>query len=220
MKSENPNVSQEPQVDRSRDRITYGRPDLDMLRQFCSERFGWLPSKTSELLEPVAKAFDQRETQRRMDQFFSYNQRFAKIRSERLQRAVKGISARPNPDINLQPDELSSAKANGAPNATSGSKGSKRKAAAADEADASRKAPEKAKKGTGRSGSGTGAAATPADEAAAAAAPDDAPSSRGRGRTRGRGRGNRGRGRGRASGISSPELQGVPRALPNPPQLP
>jgi len=57
-------------------------------------------------MDPVVKAFDERQTQMRVDQFFSYNQRFAKIRSQRLQQAVRGISQQPNPEMELQVDEV------------------------------------------------------------------------------------------------------------------
>mmetsp|Transcript_32394 Transcript_32394/g.57984 ORF Transcript_32394/g.57984 Transcript_32394/m.57984 type:complete len:304 (-) Transcript_32394:343-1254(-) len=80
-----------------------------MLHRFCSDKFGWLPTKANELLEPVVKAFDERETQLRMDQFFAYSQRFAKIKSQRLQKAVRGTAKVPNPHIELKDDELSAA---------------------------------------------------------------------------------------------------------------
>jgi DNA excision repair protein ERCC-5 len=38
-----------------------------------------------ELLLPVLAAYDERQTQLRIDQFLSFNQRFAKIKSKRLQ---------------------------------------------------------------------------------------------------------------------------------------
>lgn len=110
----NPHVIEaykKPVVDRSRDRITFGRPDVEMLRRFCSDQFGWARAKADELLNPVAKAFDERETQRRMEEFFGYSQRFAKIQSVRLQRAVRGISKQANPEIELQPDEVATSSA-------------------------------------------------------------------------------------------------------------
>lgn len=42
-------------VDESRDKFTYGRPDLQLLRQFCLDKFGWSQDKADELLVPVLK---------------------------------------------------------------------------------------------------------------------------------------------------------------------
>ena len=42
-------------VDESRDKFTYGRPDLQLLRQFCLDKFGWPQGKADELLVPVLK---------------------------------------------------------------------------------------------------------------------------------------------------------------------
>ena len=42
-----------PSVDESRERLEWGRPDLDMLRVFCLENFNWHRAKTDELLLPV-----------------------------------------------------------------------------------------------------------------------------------------------------------------------
>ena len=43
-------------VDTNKDKITYGRPDLQLLRNFCNLKFGWAYSKTDEIMEPVIKA--------------------------------------------------------------------------------------------------------------------------------------------------------------------
>lgn len=58
----------------------------------CRDKFGWASNKVDELLSPVLKAYEQRSSQLTMDQFLSFNQRFAKIRSKRLQKAVTAIT--------------------------------------------------------------------------------------------------------------------------------
>jgi DNA excision repair protein ERCC-5 len=50
-----------PQVDKSTDPFTWGRPDLESLRKFCNERFSWAKDKADELLLPVLKEYDRRE---------------------------------------------------------------------------------------------------------------------------------------------------------------
>jgi hypothetical protein len=47
--------------------------------------------KVDTLLLPVLKEYDTRSEQLRIDQFLAFSQRFAKIRSKRLQSAVAGI---------------------------------------------------------------------------------------------------------------------------------
>lgn len=65
------------------------------------DKFGWDVEKTSELLDPVLKAFDERLAQRRIDEYLSLSQRFAKFRSKRLQLAVERITGNAIPDLVL-----------------------------------------------------------------------------------------------------------------------
>ena len=95
----------DPKVDDAKDKFTFARPDLDLLRRFCSDRFGWEQSRTDELLLPVLKAYDERQTQQTLDNFVAYRQRFAKIRSKRLRQAVAGITGADNEELALQDDE-------------------------------------------------------------------------------------------------------------------
>ncbi|KAK3245450.1 hypothetical protein CYMTET_44982 [Cymbomonas tetramitiformis] len=90
----------EPQVDRSKDKFEWARPDLALLRHFCSDKFGWSQEKVDELLLPVLEEYDKRQTQMRMDQFY-LAQRFAKIKSSRLQRAVAGITGKHDTELTL-----------------------------------------------------------------------------------------------------------------------
>lgn len=56
-----------------------------------------------------AQAFESRETQATMDTFL-YSQRFAKIKSKRLQKAVANITGRAHPDLNLADELVQTAK--------------------------------------------------------------------------------------------------------------
>ncbi len=42
-------------VDQNKDKFTYGRPDLQLLRRFCLDKFGWQQDRADELLVPVLK---------------------------------------------------------------------------------------------------------------------------------------------------------------------
>ncbi|KAL0377459.1 UNVERIFIED_CONTAM: DNA repair protein UVH3 [Sesamum radiatum] len=88
-----------PQVDKSTDPFSWGKPDLFVLRKLCWEKFGWGTSKSDELLLPVLKEYNKHETQLRLEAFYTFNERFAKIRSKRIKKAVKGITGEKSSDL-------------------------------------------------------------------------------------------------------------------------
>ncbi|XP_053563772.1 DNA excision repair protein ERCC-5 [Bombina bombina] len=88
----NPAVAEaylKPTVDDSNAAFSWGRPDLEQIREFCESRFGWYRSKTDEVLLPVLKQLNYQQTQLRIDSFFRIEQHEAKsLKSQRLRRAV------------------------------------------------------------------------------------------------------------------------------------
>ncbi|XP_008402595.1 DNA repair protein complementing XP-G cells homolog [Poecilia reticulata] len=88
----NPAVAQaylQPAVDQSQASFSWGRPQLDMIKEFCLSRFGWSSRKTEETLQPVIKQLNNQQTQLRIDSFFRLEQQEKQsIRSQRLRRAV------------------------------------------------------------------------------------------------------------------------------------
>ncbi|CAA7032062.1 unnamed protein product [Microthlaspi erraticum] len=109
-----------PQVDRSTERFSWGKPDLLVLKKICWEKFGWNSKKTDDLLLPVLKEYEKRETQLRMEAFYSFNERFAKIRSKRIKKAVKGIGGGLSSEVvhNLQEGPINGNKKRLAPHET------------------------------------------------------------------------------------------------------
>ncbi|KAL4441195.1 hypothetical protein ABPG77_011432 [Micractinium sp. CCAP 211/92] len=95
----------EPKVDTSKEKFTFGRPDVELLRQFCQTRLGWTSQQADDLLLPVAKAFDQRQSQLTLDSFLTKRERFAKIRSKRLQQAVTGVAGGDRKELMLKDGE-------------------------------------------------------------------------------------------------------------------
>nr|GMC59385.1 DNA repair protein UVH3 isoform X1 [Ipomoea batatas] len=81
-----------PQVDKSTEPFSWGKPDVSVLRKLCWEKFGWTVQKTDELLTPVLKEYNKHETQLRLEAFYAFNERFAKIRSKRIKKALKGMT--------------------------------------------------------------------------------------------------------------------------------
>ncbi|KAG9448758.1 hypothetical protein H6P81_008723 [Aristolochia fimbriata] len=88
-----------PQVDESTEPFSWGKPDLSVLRKLCWEKFGWNNHKADELLIPVLKEYNKHETQLRLEAFYTFNERFAKIRSQRIKKAVKGITGNRSSDL-------------------------------------------------------------------------------------------------------------------------
>ncbi|XP_073140763.1 DNA repair protein UVH3 isoform X2 [Henckelia pumila] len=93
-----------PQVDKSNELFSWGKPDLFALRKLCWEKFGWGSSKADDLLLPVLKEYNKHETQLRLEAFYTFNERFAKIRSKRIKKAVKGITG--NKSSELMDEEM------------------------------------------------------------------------------------------------------------------
>ncbi|XP_017242123.2 DNA repair protein UVH3 [Daucus carota subsp. sativus] len=78
-----------PKVDKSKETFSWGKPDHFVLRKLCLEKFGWGTEKSDDVLVPVLNEYNKHETQLRLEAFYSFNERFAKIRSRRVKEAVK-----------------------------------------------------------------------------------------------------------------------------------
>ncbi|KAL6112926.1 ercc5 [Pungitius sinensis] len=98
----NPAVAQaylQPAVDQSDNFFSWGRPQPDMIKEFCLNRFGWSSRRTEETLMPVIKQLSSQQTQLRIDSFFRMEQREKQaIRSERLRRAVTCLKRKERKD--------------------------------------------------------------------------------------------------------------------------
>ncbi|NXS63680.1 ERCC5 protein, partial [Brachypteracias leptosomus] len=102
----NPAVAEaylKPVVDESRGSFTWGKPDIEQIREYpftiwqdlltkstqITVRFGWTRTKIDEILFPVIKQLNLQQTQLRIDSFFRLAQHERQaIRSQRLRRAV------------------------------------------------------------------------------------------------------------------------------------
>ncbi|XP_056098377.1 DNA excision repair protein ERCC-5 homolog [Rhinichthys klamathensis goyatoka] len=88
----NPSVAQaylHPSVDQSDASFSWGRPHLELIKEFCRSRFGWTSRRTEDTLQPVLKQLQSQQTQLRIDSFFRLEQQEKQlIRSQRLRRAV------------------------------------------------------------------------------------------------------------------------------------
>ncbi|XP_074766791.1 DNA excision repair protein ERCC-5 isoform X1 [Athene noctua] len=88
----NPAVAEaylKPVVDETRGSFIWGKPDVEQIREFCQNHFGWTRTKIDEILLPVMKQLNLQQTQLRIDSFFRLAQYEKQaIKSRRLRRAV------------------------------------------------------------------------------------------------------------------------------------
>ncbi|NXL60235.1 ERCC5 protein, partial [Chordeiles acutipennis] len=88
----NPAVAEaylKPVVDESRGSFTWGKPDVEQIREYPLLHFGWTRTKIDEILLPVMKQLNLQQTQLRIDSFFRLEQHEKQaIKSQRLRRAV------------------------------------------------------------------------------------------------------------------------------------
>jgi len=82
----------DPKVDSNKTKFSFGLPDVSALETFCSEKFGWSSHKTRQILDPVVVQIQNRQRQMRITDFLGFCDRFAKIKSKRMQAAVAGLS--------------------------------------------------------------------------------------------------------------------------------
>ncbi|KAM9825505.1 DNA excision repair protein ERCC-5 homolog [Syngnathus typhle] len=105
----NPAVAQaylQPAVDGSDSSFSWGRPQLDMIQDFCQSRFGWAGRKTTETLQPVIKQLNSQQTQLRIDTFFRMEQEEKQaVRSQRLRRAITCMKRKENGNDGAESDE-------------------------------------------------------------------------------------------------------------------
>lgn len=82
-----------PHVDTSTEKFKWGKVDFSGLARFCWEKFGWEQDRFNDAVGPLRKKLNEDSglQQSTIDEFFKPH-RFAKIRSERLQTAVRGIA--------------------------------------------------------------------------------------------------------------------------------
>jgi len=64
------NAYKTPIVDESKERLTWGKPDFEKLRDLCLVRFKWDENRVDELLKPLEKSMNERSNQKKITDFF------------------------------------------------------------------------------------------------------------------------------------------------------
>jgi DNA excision repair protein ERCC-5 len=83
-----------PAVDSSTVNFTWGKPDIEGLRQFCANSIGWENEETDGVVQPVLKILESGSTQTRIESYFMKyddNIKFAAVKSKRLKAVLDDI---------------------------------------------------------------------------------------------------------------------------------
>ena len=104
------NAYLKPEVDDSEERFTWGKPDLDLLRAYATEKMGWSQAKTDDSLLPVLKKLGESSTQRHITSFF--NMDFGeprKLKSKRVKQVLNKLQTKNRTEMNssVQPSSSS-----------------------------------------------------------------------------------------------------------------
>ena len=78
-----------PVVDTSEAPLSWARPNLHALREFCADKFGWTHAKADESLLPMMAEIEKGHVQSRIDAHFAWEKRFARVGSVRLASAIR-----------------------------------------------------------------------------------------------------------------------------------
>eukprot|EP00957_Ditylum_brightwellii_P164208 12502057-Ditylum_brightwellii.AAC.1 len=76
-----------PVVDKSDSKFSWGMPDLENIRRFCSHKIGWTHEETDRAVIPALQQMESGSRQTRIESYFmKYDDeiKFAKVRSKRL----------------------------------------------------------------------------------------------------------------------------------------
>ncbi|XP_058822992.1 DNA excision repair protein ERCC-5 [Topomyia yanbarensis] len=86
-----------PTVDGSKEAFSWGYPDVESLRDFAKQKFGWPVSKTEDVLQPVLKRLDERKSQASIKNYFKVQSAIAHNQvkvSKRVQHAVDAMAGK------------------------------------------------------------------------------------------------------------------------------
>ncbi|KAG7357877.1 flap endonuclease-1 [Nitzschia inconspicua] len=94
-----------PVVDNSRDKFSWGVPNVQGLTVFCQQHLGWPPEETQTLIAPILERLQSTNgtmRQTRLDSFlmkYEDDLKFATIRSKRLQTVLKKNAKKKKPPL-------------------------------------------------------------------------------------------------------------------------
>ncbi|XP_077300110.1 rad2 superfamily protein mus201 [Arctopsyche grandis] len=97
-----------PEVEKSSEAFSWGTPDIVALRDYTKEKFGWSREKTDEILNPVLKRLNIKETQRSIKSFFNTEFKLdvaIEKMSKRVKNAVENMHSEPSNSEAIQKEQ-------------------------------------------------------------------------------------------------------------------
>lgn len=98
----------EPNIEKSEDKFSWGELDLTVLRDYTKAKFGWSQSKLDEIMKPVLKVMQDRQTQRSIQDYFKRKIEFQSL-DDQMSKRVKAAVQKMGPDGPL-PEQSASEK--------------------------------------------------------------------------------------------------------------
>ncbi|CAH0700360.1 unnamed protein product [Spodoptera exigua] len=87
----------EPNIEKSKDKFTWGELDITILRDYTKAKFGWSQNKLDEIIRPVLKRMQDRKTQRSVQDFFKRKVEFQSL-EEQMSKRVKAAVQKMGPE--------------------------------------------------------------------------------------------------------------------------
>ncbi|XP_031825334.2 rad2 superfamily protein mus201 isoform X1 [Nomia melanderi] len=84
-----------PEVDESREGFTWGKPNTVLLSNYARQKFGWTKHKFDEIITPILKRLEEKQSQKLIDAYFKLQTVPKSIDvnlSKRVQKAVQGLN--------------------------------------------------------------------------------------------------------------------------------
>lgn len=84
----------EPQVETSKDKFTWGKPDAISLIEYAKQKFGWTRKKSEEILSPVLKRLQENKSQSSIKDFFHTKHKVDAVVSDKMSKRIKKAVSR------------------------------------------------------------------------------------------------------------------------------
>lgn len=98
-----------PAVDESNEKFTWGRPEVESIREYAKKTFGWTQKRTDDIIMPVMKKLNEKVSQKSIRNYFKITsvdcRQDLKV-SDRVKKALKKMSSAENVESMMDVDEI------------------------------------------------------------------------------------------------------------------
>lgn len=85
-----------PSIDESKEKFTWGRPNMILLSDYTASKFGWSKNKFNEIIKPVIKRMEESKQQQTIESYFKLKVIPKSIEmnlSKRIKKAVNSLNS-------------------------------------------------------------------------------------------------------------------------------